>query len=139
MGLVNYWRFGSFTDFGYGSDGTLSRHNEWKGLIGVLASPGAGLIFYFPIAILLPLTLKYMYKENKGLFFLSAYVILVNWLYVGTLPGEVFWSGGIAWGPRYLIPVLPFIAIVSGTLFQRMKLPHFNLLSVKNNGAYYHE
>ena len=134
MGLVNYWRFDSFTDFGYGSDGTLSRHNEWKGLIGVLASPGAGLIFYFPIAILLPLTLKYMYKENKGLFFLSAYVILVNWLYVGTLPGEVFWSGGIAWGPRYLIPVLPFIAIVSGTLFQRMKLPHFNLLSVKNNG-----
>ena len=97
MGLVNYWRFDSFTDFGYGSDGTLSRHNEWKGLIGVLASPGAGLIFYFPIAILLPLTLKYMYKENKGLFFLSAYVILVNWLYVGTLPGEVFWSGGIAW------------------------------------------
>jgi hypothetical protein len=125
-GLVNYLRFGSFTDFGYGYDGTLSRHTGWMGLIGVLISPGEGLIFYLPIAILLPLAFRYMYRQNKGLFFLSAYIIVVNWLYVGTIAGEVFWSGGTAWGPRYLIPVLPFMMIVSGTLFERMKMPHFN-------------
>jgi hypothetical protein len=120
VGLVNYLRFGSFTEFGYGYEGTLSTHKGWTGLVGLLVSPGVGIIFFFPIAVLLPLAFKYMYRENKGLFFLSAYIMFVIWLYVGTISGELFWSGG-AWGPRYLIPVLPFITIVSGTLLTHLQ------------------
>jgi hypothetical protein len=62
----------------------------------------------------------YMYRENRGLFFLSAYIVVVNWLYFGTISGELAWSGG-EWGPRYLLPILPFITIVSGTLLQHLK------------------
>jgi hypothetical protein len=124
MGLVNYLRFGSFTEFGYGSYfGTLSYNTGWTGLLGLLASPGKGLIFYFPIVFLLPLALKYMYRENKWLFFLIVYIISVHWLYFGTL-GDTesrFWSGAIAWGPRYLVPVLPFITLAFGTLLARFK------------------
>jgi hypothetical protein len=121
--VVNYLRFGSFTEFGYGYYGSLSAHAGWKGLVGLLVSPGSGLIFYFPIAILLPLALKYMYRQNKGLFFLSAYIIFVNWLWVGTLSYSEpdAWSGAHAWGPRYLIPVLPFITIVFGSLLLHLK------------------
>jgi hypothetical protein len=125
MGLVNYIRFDSFTEFGYGSYfGTLSYNRSWTGLIGLLASPGKGLIFYFPIVILLPLALKYMYKENKWLFFLIIYIILVNWLYFGTLDDSESrnWSGAIAWGPRYLVPILPFITLAFGTLLSQLKL-----------------
>jgi hypothetical protein len=124
IGFINYLRFGTFTEFGYGYYATLAAHNGWKGLIGLLISPGAGLIFYFPIAILLPLGAKYMYKENKSLFFLSAYIIIVTWIYIGTLSfgsEPVAWSGGIAWGPRYLIPVLPFITIILGSIFLHLK------------------
>jgi hypothetical protein len=120
IGLVNYARFGSFTEFGYGYFSSLATHDGWRGLIGLLVSPGAGLLFYFPLAILLPLGAKYMYKENKGLFFLCGYIIVANWIYVGTLSfgsEPVAWSGGIAWGPRYLIPVLPFIMIILGNIF----------------------
>ena len=120
VGLVNYWRFGSVTEFGYGYEGRLSTHTGWTGLIGLLASPGSGLIFFFPVAILFPLAMIYMYRKNRGLFFLSAYIVVVNLLYFGTIPGELFWSGG-GWGPRYLIPILPFITIVSGILLQRIK------------------
>jgi hypothetical protein len=126
MGLVNYIRFGSFTEFGYGNYfGTLS-YNAYggkTGLVGLLASPGKGLIFYFPVVILLPLALKYMYKENRWLFFLIIYIVLVHWLYFGTLNDTQsrFWSGAIAWGPRYLIPVLPFITLAFGTLLARFK------------------
>jgi hypothetical protein len=125
MGLVNYLRFGSFTEFGYGllSFSSFSQHSSWIGLVGLLVSPGAGLIFFSPIAILLPLGFKYMYRENKWLFFLSAYVIIVTWLYVGTIPGDPFWGGG-AWGPRYLIPVLPFITIISGALLTHLEMYH---------------
>jgi hypothetical protein len=127
MGLVNYLRFGSFTEFGYGGFSALASHAGWIGLVGLLVSPGVGLIFFFPIAILLPLAFRYMYRENKGLFFLSAYIIVANWLYFGTLSyWEPFaWSGGIAWGPRYFISMLPFITIVSGALLIQLRKPHF--------------
>jgi hypothetical protein len=124
MGLVNYLRFGSFTEFGYGSYfGTLSYNAGWTGLSGLLASTGKGLIFYFPIVILLPLALKYMYRENRWLFFLIVYIILIHWLYFGTLDDSESrsWSGAIAWGPRYLIPILPFITLALGPLFARFK------------------
>ena len=126
MGLVNYIRFGSFTEFGYGSYfGTLS-YNAYggkTGLIGLLASPGKGLIFYFPVVILLPLALKYMYRQNRWLFFLIIYIVLVHWLYFGSLDDTEsrFWSGAIAWGPRYLVPVLPFITLAFGTLLARFR------------------
>jgi hypothetical protein len=127
MGLVNYLRFGSFTEFGYGGFSALASHAGWIGLVGLLVSPGVGIIFFFPIAILLPLAFRYMYRENKGLFFLSAYIIVANWLYFGTLSyWEPFaWSGGIAWGPRYFISMLPFITIVSGALLIQLRKPHF--------------
>jgi hypothetical protein len=123
-GLTNYLRYHSFTEFGYGYFSTLAAHNGWKGLIGLLVSPGAGLIFYFPLAILLPLGAKYMYKKNKSLFYLCLYIIVANWIYYGTLSfgfEPASWSGGIAWGPRYLLPVLPFMLIILGNIFQNIK------------------
>jgi hypothetical protein len=128
VGLVNYARFGSFMEFGYGYFSSLETHNGWRGLIGLLVSPGAGLVFYFPLAILLPLGAKYMYKENRPLFFLCTYIIVANWIYVGTLSfgsEPIAWSGGVAWGPRYLIPVLPFIMIILGNIFLHMKKRYF--------------
>jgi hypothetical protein len=127
-GLTNYVRFHSFTEFGYGYFSTLAAHYGWKGLIGLLVSPGAGLIFYFPLAILLPLGAKYMYKENKSLFCLCLYIIIANWIYIGTLSfgfEPASWSGGIAWGPRYLIPVLPFMMIILASIFQNLKKSYY--------------
>lgn len=124
VGLVNYARFGSFTEFGYGYFGSIETHNGWRGLIGLLVSPGAGLFFYFPLAILLPFGIKYMHKEHKALFFLFAYVLIINWLDVGTLSfgfEPYAWSGAIAWGPRYLVPVLPFITIILGSMLSHLR------------------
>lgn len=124
VGLVNYLRFGTYTEFGYGwTYGRLSYNQGWTGLIGLLASPGKGLIVYFPAVILLPVALKFVYRQEKGLFLLTTYVVVVSWLYFGTLEANNesrFWSGAIAWGPRYLIPVLPFLTIALGAL---IKLP----------------
>ena len=123
-GVINYLRFGSFTEFGYAYFESLAVHNGWHGLVGLIASPGAGLIFFFPIAILLPIAFKYMYRQSRSLFFLCAYVIVVTWLDVGTLSFgfEPFaWSGGIAWGPRYLIAALPFVILVLGSLLTHLK------------------
>jgi hypothetical protein len=135
VGLVNHLRFNSFTEFGYGYFSTLEAHNGWAGLVGLLISPGAGLVFYLPLAVLLPLGAKYMYKQNAALFFLYAYIITANWIYVGTLSfgaEPISWSGGVAWGPRYLIPVLPFIMIILGFVIAHAnkKRPYLRITAI---------
>jgi hypothetical protein len=124
-GVVNYLRFESFTEFGYGGGfGTLYYNHGWTGLLGLLASPGKGLIIYFPVTIVFPIAMIYMYRKNKGIFLLTAFIVIASWLYFGTLEANNqsrFWSGAIAWGPRYMIPLLPFITITLGTLLERLR------------------
>jgi hypothetical protein len=118
-GLINFIRFGSFVEFGYGYYGSIGTHNGWAGLIGLLFSPGAGLIYFFPISILVVVAAKYMYYNNRGLLLICSYIIIANWLFVGTLSFglEPFaWSGAIAWGPRYFVPIIPFITLILGAL-----------------------
>ena len=124
VGLVNYLRFGSFTEFGYGYFASLSTHDGWRGLVGLIVSPGAGLILFFPLAILLPLGFKYMYQKNKALFLLFAFIIVLNWLDIGTLSFNfepLSWSGGVAWGPRYFVAILPFITLILGSILTNLK------------------
>src|SRR5918992_809230 len=86
LALSNYIRFGSFTEFGYYQYASWSWSKlGWIGLIGLWISPGAGLIVFFPAVVLLPLALKYMYRENRQLFFLILYIVFANWIYFGTL------------------------------------------------------
>ena len=122
VGTLNYIRFGSFAEFGYGNlYGTFSLNTEWQGLPGLLLSPGKGLIFYFPLVVLLPLAIKFSFRQNPSLSFLTVYIFVVLWLYFGTLlvNGESrSWSGAIAWGPRYLVPLLPLIALLIGGLLK---------------------
>ena len=127
VGFINFLKFGSFTEFGYGWMAELSTHVGFEGLIGLWVSPGAGLVFFFPIVILLPIALKDFYRRNRGLFFLTVYILMVTWLYFGTLwyAGPYWqtttWSGGLAWGPRYLIPLLPFLVIPFGSLIVNLQ------------------
>jgi hypothetical protein len=117
-GVVNYARFNSFTEFGYGYYGSMAAHNGWLGLVGLLVSPGAGLFVYFPVAILLPWAAKRMVDQNKKrLLYLFVFIIVINWLDVGTLSFKEptsWWGEG--WGPRYLVVLLPFITLMVGSL-----------------------
>jgi hypothetical protein len=66
VGVTNYVRFNSFTEFGYGPIiSSLAAHNAWSGLVGLLVSPGAGLFLYFPLSILLPWAAKGMWDQNR--------------------------------------------------------------------------
>jgi hypothetical protein len=127
-GILNYTRFGTISEFGYGSQyGNLSLNTGWIGLPGLLLSPGKGLLFYFPPIVLLPLAILFSYRQNKGLSFITVYVLGIAWLYFGTIDingGSRFWSGAIAWGPRYLIPTLPLIVIMLGGLIKYPRKPN---------------
>ena len=133
-GILNYVRFGSISEFGYGPQyGSLSLNKGWIGLIGLFLSPGKGLLFYFPPIVLLPLAILFSYSQNKGLSFITVYVLGIAWLYFGTIDingGSRFWSGAIAWGPRYLIPALPLIIIMLGGLIKYPRKPNAKRLII---------
>ena len=124
-GILNYVRFGSINEFGYGTlYGNVFSNRGWEGLLGLFLSPGRGLLFYFPPIILLPLAIIFLHRHNKGLLFMTLYVLGVTWLYFGTIDFNDqprFWSGAFGWGPRYLIPTLPLLVIMLGGLIKYPK------------------
>jgi hypothetical protein len=133
IAFINYTRFGTLTEFGYYSQGSIDVHAGWEGLLGLWISPGFGILFYFPMVILLPIALKRLFgnKNNHGLSFLIIYIVSIFWLFVGTLSYDepTSWSGAIAWGPRYMIAVLPFIVLSLGSILSRIN--RANLYSLK--------
>jgi len=113
--IVNQIKYDSWSNFGYDAVSSAITHVDWIGLAGLVYSPGWGIIFYFPLSILLPLAFHRAYKNDKKFFFLSIYMFFSIWLFFGTEPNP-HWSGFGSWGPRYFIPFLPFASILLGFL-----------------------
>lgn len=116
---VNYLKYGSPIDFGYNTIGVISEHDNLEGLAGLLFSPGWGIIFYFPLIVLLPLSFSKIFHKDKTWLFLVIYSFVITWVFFGT-EATPHWSGFGAWGPRYFIPILPLLVISLGYLFHQI-------------------
>jgi len=65
----NFIKFGSFSNFGYSKFQTLEMHSSIIGLVGLILSPGWGIIFYFPLILLLPIALYKSWKIKSHFAF----------------------------------------------------------------------
>jgi hypothetical protein len=106
LGLIafNLSRYGDPFNTGYLPEETFGGI-LWDGAIGQLISPGRGLFLYSPILLLslwgtIPFFRRFPAEAGVALT-----VIIIHLL----LYGKWFmWHGGYAWGPRFMIPTLPF-------------------------------
>lgn len=114
---LNEIRFGSPVDFGYRDEQSLKLHTDTVGLTGMIFSPGKGLIFYFPISILLPLAIWKFLKQERWLTILIVYVFVSYWLWFGTITNP-YWGENGNWGTRYLVQTLPFLVLPIGILMK---------------------
>jgi hypothetical protein len=70
-------------------------------------------------------------QNRKRLLYLFAFIIVINWLFVGTLS---FWEPhswwGDGWGPRYFIVLLPFVTLMVGSLLVGIRKKTFLRYSI---------
>lgn len=108
IGYYNWARYGNPISTGYRPDETFD-NPLLLGLYGLLFSPGKGLFVYVPFLAALPFSFVLFIRRAKREAFLigavfTFYVLLFSLWY--------YWWGGTNWGPRFLVPLLPFSVLL---------------------------
>ncbi len=113
---VNQARFGNYLAF----NPTVARHGFDSpillGLYGNLLSPGRGLFWYSP-PLILALFAFHRFQRERPLENLLFIALTGTYLLFYSAYGD--WSGGWCWGPRFLVPVIPFLTLPLGYLVGR--------------------
>jgi hypothetical protein len=99
IGWYNWMRFGSVTEFGYG-EAPLTKSMPLAAL-GLLFSPGKGLVLYSPLVVLGALGLPHLLRRDPYL----AAALLAGFLGLLFLSALSTYWGDEVWGPRYVVPV----------------------------------
>ena len=125
----NWTRYGNIAYTGYhlddlsshlltGKEGgyfTFSPFNVGIALYGLLLSSGRGLLFFLPVAFLTPMALKRFGRAHRQEALLFASLILLHLLFFSSFRP---WHGGSCWGPRYLLPIVPFLILPLAALLK---------------------
>jgi hypothetical protein len=125
---LNAVKFGEPLDFGPNATTIGFSTPLWVGLYGNLFSVGRSVLLYSPPLLLALFAYPAFYRQwpAEALLFLA---IVLTYLLVYSTYGV--WSGGWAWGQRYLVPTIPFLVIPLGYLYQSWwKLALVGLLGV---------
>lgn len=84
----------------------------WYPILGYLFSPGKGFWWYSPILVLslcAPFLLPTRRWRESWLPLILLAVFAVSY---AAIRGQL-WYGGASWGPRYLVPLVPFLMLAS--------------------------
>lgn len=94
---VNWYRFGSPFMDGHSQDPAMVIEPLRGGIVGLLLSPGKGLLYYAPLCVF-------------ALFFQKDWRLWTPFVLSLVLHGMLHdWTGGTGWGPRFLFTTLPFL------------------------------
>lgn len=116
--LYNWSVFGSPLLTGYGTDLRATFKTPLaEGVYGLLLSPGKGLAWYAPPVLLAMWGLWRFARRHAAE---AVFVLLLGASIVTLFALYAFWHGDGSWGPRYLIPFLPFAVLPAVALFERV-------------------
>jgi len=113
LGALNWLRFGHPFETGYWPKAPSFDNDPVEGLIGLSLSPGRGFVWYFPWVLLAAPGIAILARRDLwtaaycGLAFVALWGLYAFWPQ---------WDGGWVFGPRFLVPVFPLMAIPA-TLF----------------------
>ncbi len=117
--IYNYSVFGKPIAFGYSVKNAFSENQvglfsltypHWEALWGITFGSYRGLFFLAPVLLLAIPGFYYFFQRHdlRAEFLMCLYAVVTFLLFNGS---SVMWSGGFAVGPRYLVLMLPFLAV----------------------------
>ncbi|MGI8608639.1 MAG: hypothetical protein ACR2MY_05330, partial [Candidatus Dormibacteria bacterium] len=112
LAWFNWVRFGTPLESGYGvaSDTYPFSTPLPLGLAGQLLSPGKSVLLFSPALVLAALGARAFLRSHRALGAALIGMIGVHLVFYGLYQE---WAGDWAWGPRYLVPLLPLAMLFS--------------------------
>lgn len=116
IGLYNAARFGSPLTTGYGFEtGEGFTTPLLTGLFGLTLSPFRGLFWYSPALLLAFPGGLVLWRRNGRL---AALLLAICGAQVILFALWSSWEGGVVWGPRFLLPIVPLLALLAAPLVE---------------------
>jgi len=114
--FYNYYRFGNPFESGYSFAWSLAHGGEFSywsimnvptAILGLLFSPGKGLLIFSTTVLIAMLGAKSFWLKNSSL---SYSILALSFLYFAVFAMNFAWHGSIwSFGPRYILPILPLL------------------------------
>ena len=121
----NFVRFGSILETGYSLWAVQKGFNNFGtplvvGLAGELVSPGKGLLIYCPIFLLTLAGARRFLAHQRDF---GTALLLATVLYLLFFAKYKVWHGDIAWGPRFLVFLMPYWMLFAGAALEILQNP----------------
>jgi hypothetical protein len=120
IGLYNWARFGDPLQSGYSYEADYFGFGSspQDGVVGLLFSPGRSIFLYSPILLAAIAGLPLLWRQHRALTATVVAMVLGNLLFYGDY---LHWWGDWSWGPRFLVPMTPFLILPVLPLLQRWR------------------
>ncbi len=132
----NYIRYHALLVTGYSSEVTAFVNPLSIGIPGLLIHPFTGLLWFVPMLVVAPIGAWYLWVTHRHMVVLSLALVSSQVLLYA---GWNAWDGGGVWGPRFLVPIVPFALIMcsgiwlaSRTIATRVALPIMGISIIIN-------
>lgn len=109
LGLLAWYnevRFGVPWRTGY--PGQPFNHPFLSGVYGFLFSPGRGLFVFVPLTLVAVAGARWAWRRAPVITAAAGLLLVARVLFYASWWA---WDGGVAWGPRFLLPALPCLAV----------------------------
>jgi hypothetical protein len=110
MAWSNYARFGDVTKTGYQlaypSISSLLATRVFQGMGQLLFNQEVGLLIFMPWAVLVLMGIFSFFHQHKAEALLCGLLFVINFVFFAKYAS---WHGGMVAGPRFLVPMVPFL------------------------------
>ncbi|HEV3483838.1 MAG TPA: hypothetical protein VG106_00410 [Vicinamibacterales bacterium] len=117
LGAYNTIRFGAFWRTGY--ERLPLPASPIEGWVGLLVAPGAGLLWFAPWVLSIPALARGRHRHDPRIRDLGVLVLGLSIVACLLYGSWSYWAGGLSWGPRFLVPLVPLMFVFAVLAWRR--------------------